>query len=69
MSSASILDPRYYGGITLLKKYKSNVSVYAGGGFSLESDYYSNHYKVGFKKVNTNDQYSASLQFFNDDLR
>ncbi|MGY5352302.1 DUF3570 domain-containing protein [Wenyingzhuangia sp. IMCC45533] len=68
-SSASILDPRYYGGITLLKKYKNNLSVYAGGGFSLESDYYSDNYKLGFKKINPNYQYAASFQFFNDDLR
>lgn len=69
VSSASILDPRYYGGLTLQKKYKNDLSVYAGGGFSLESDYYSENYKAGFKKINANNQYSGSLQFYNDDLR
>jgi len=68
-SSASILDPRYYLNTSLTKKYKNNLSIYGGGGFSLESDYYSENYKLGFKKVNPNNEYFGSFQFYNDDLR
>lgn len=71
-SSASSLDARSYLNASYERKFeKQKLSVYAGTGFSIESDYFSTGSKLGFLKESKNKlfTYAAEFLMFNDDLR
>ena len=72
VSSASRRDARNYIQWDYARKFPSKgISVHAGNGFSMESDFLSISGNLGVSKQNENKQreFSADLQYFNDDLR
>jgi hypothetical protein len=72
MSSVSVLDARSYINAVYEHSFPNkDLTIYGGGGFSIESDYFSLGSKLGFIKENSKklEQYSAEFQVFNDDLR
>ncbi len=71
MSSASLYDARTHLDLTYTINIKSNVFVSGGGGFSIESDYFSLPFNLGLlitekKGMRT---YGIDFQSFFDDLR
>ncbi len=71
MSSASLHDARTHLDLTYTRNIKSNISVWGGGGFSIESDYFSLPFNIGLlitekKGMRT---YGLDFQSFFDDLR
>ena len=72
VSSASKVDTRSYTDIQYSRLLaKNNLTLNAGLGFSIESDYFSSLKYLGFEKISKNEMqtYSAQLQIYNDDLR
>ena len=72
VSSASILDTRFYTNASYQRKFdKPQIAAYGGLGVSIESDYLSIGSKLGFVKENKEKlrTYSLDLQMYNDDLR
>jgi len=71
-SSASILDTRSYGNINYIRTLgKNKLTLNAGIGASIESDYFSFAKYLGISKTSKDNMqtYSAQVQIFNDDLR
>ncbi|MFH1120831.1 MAG: DUF3570 domain-containing protein [Bacteroidota bacterium] len=72
VSSASVLDARYYLDGNFDRHFdKSRINLQGGVGLSAESDYFSFSYNLGITKKSSNDQQtlSAAIRIFNDDLR
>ena len=71
VSSASSMDARSYLDVKYERELKQDISVFGGGGVSVESDYLSINSKVGFFKKNKRkgQTYLLELQMYNDDLR
>ncbi|MEM6876914.1 MAG: DUF3570 domain-containing protein [Bacteroidota bacterium] len=72
VSSASIKDARSYGNLSYARQFKeSENSFYIGGGFSIESDYFSVAQKAGllFKSPDLERTYKVELSLYHDDLR
>lgn len=71
-SSASRLDVRSYANLNYSRLLEKNkLSINAGVGFSLESDYFSFAKYLGATKTSKDKMqtYSLDIQIFNDDLR
>ena len=72
LSSASILDARSFLNLTYKRSNpQKNLDIYGGGGFSIESDYFSLGSKFGIIKTvpEKRQTYEFQVQLFNDDLR
>jgi hypothetical protein len=71
MSSASLHDSRTHLDLTYTHYLKKNISVYGGGGFSIESDYFSLPLNLGVLIAEKNGMrtYGIDFQSFFDDLR
>ncbi len=72
VSSASVLDARGYANVVYENRQEEkNLSVFGGGGASMESDYLSWHLTAGINKSDAKGMadFMASISFYNDDLR
>lgn len=71
MSSASLHDSRTHLDLTYTHYLKKNISVYGGGGFSIESDYFSLPFSLGIVIAEKSGMrtYGIDFQSFFDDLR
>ena len=71
VSSASSRDSRYYTDMSYERKTQSGLGINGGLSYSIESDYFSQGYKLGINKSNKEKEryWFVNFQYFNDDLR
>jgi hypothetical protein len=72
VSSASVLDSRFYFKANYARQFEpNNFKINGGIGSSIESDYFSIHGHIGFTKNDKDNlrTFSVQFHFFDDDLR
>ena len=70
VSSASSRDARYIAEVGHQRSISSKWSINGGLAYSLESDYFSQGYKLGVRRTkNDLNSLAVQLQYYNDDLR